>query len=934
MEYYDANLNGKLRKIVTIALIVAAVVFLIGFSLHIYVQVTEIQELGGKFLTVFWTNFVVRAIAQAISFAISFVLFYISTCVVRRVMKETQSPVLSVIDKLSGRILICVVLSVIASTFISETVYSRYLMFVNSTSFGAVDPIFGNDISYYIFQRPFLDALVSSVSSVWIVVTVYCVLSYVVIYAVNGLLDFQKITYNKPVIIHNIVNVVIVFAIQAITYKFRSEEILYSSIGEVAGAGYTDIYIWYNFYRVAPFLLIAIVALSLVLMAKSKYKAMIASIAAYPAILLVVAISAFCVQKLIVMPNEAVKELPYLQHNMTYTKMAYNISDVRQEEYPAEVTLNSEVIERNKDTFDSIRITDFNSTITAVNSLQGIRNYYKFNDSDVTKYNIGGKPTLVSIAPREIDKNFLPESAKSYANEVFRFTHGFGVVMNPLNEVTEEGQPKFYIKDIPAVSEEGAPEVTQPRIYYGEMQDSYVVVNSNLSEIDYYEGSEEVEYSYEGTGGIRLNFFNKLIYSVKNTDFRMLISQYATGDSKLLINRNIKERVEKAAPFLQFDNDPYMIVDGEGRLKWIIDGYTSSTYFPYSQTYNGVNYIRNSVKAVVDAYDGNIDLYVVDNTDPIIQTYMKIYPGVFIDEPMPDDIREHIVYPEYLFNIQAQVYAKYHVTNPNTLYNKSDLWAFAKEKYGSEEQAIVPYYNLMNVTEFAGEEDFIIMVPYTLANKDNMVAWLAASCDADNYGSLVSYHFPKGKNVYGTMQIENRIDSDPAISREMTLWGQGGSNVIRGNILVVPIEGALIYIEPIYISSNTTGGTASGSIPELKRVIVAYGDKIVMEATLDEALKAIFENGAPSDPAGLPDDKVPPATEKPSEEIPTEYPDNTGDADVTLEEAIDKVIKGYYDAQHSSANGDWNGFGTNMQALDEAIKELEKFRSATTSTEG
>ncbi len=926
MKFYDANLNRKkLSKMIILAAAAALVVFALGFSLHLYIQIMEIRELGEKFLSVFWTNFTVRAATQVISFFVTFLIFYISTCVVKRAVRHSGSPALGIIDRFWSRTLICVLLSVVASTFISEKVYSRYLMFINSTDFEVLDPFFGHDIGYYIFSRPFLDALVGSLSSVWVVVTLYCLMSYVIIYAVNGLLNVKKYAYDKPAIIHNIVNVVIYFIIQAITYKFRSEEILYSSFGELAGAGYTQVYVWFNFYRVAPFLLIAIVALSLVLLAKGKYKAMLISIISYPVILIAVSITAFGVQQLIVEPNEAVKERPYLEHNMTYTKMAFNIQNVREEEYPAATNLTADVLTERKDTFDSIRITDFDSTVTAVNSLQGIRNYYKFYDSDVTKYDIGGKPTLVSIAPREIDRSNLPDTSKSYANEVFRFTHGFGVVMNPLNEVTEEGQPKFFIKDIPSVSHPGAPELSQPRIYYGEVDDDYVIVNSGLREIDYYEGSEEVEYSYNGQGGIALSFFNRLIYSIKNADFKMLVSEFVKSDSKLLINRNVRERVEKAAPFLQFDTDPYMVIDNDGRLKWIIDAYTTSEYFPYAQPYNDITYIRNSVKAVIDAYDGNIDLYVVDKNDPIIRTYMKIYPGVFTDAPLPEGIREHIVYPEYLFSIQAQMYARYHVSNPNTLYNKSDLWVFAKEKYGSEEQSIKPYYNLMNVSEFPAEDDFIIMIPYTLANKDNMIAWLAADCSADNYGALITYHFPKGRNVYGTMQIENRIDSDPAISREMTLWGQGGSNVIRGNMLVVPVEGSLIYIVPIYISSNTTGGTANGSIPELKRMIVAYGDKIVMEPTLQQALQVLFAGKAPSGPVGTLEGA---GDAEPEEEIFQEPSENEGgESELTLDEVIDGIADAYYGARSSSAQGNWTGFGESMQQLDEAIGELEKFRS-------
>lgn len=922
MKYYEENLNGKMSRIVITGILCVAVIFAIVFSLHLYVRITEVKELGEKFLTVFWTNLTVRTVAQTVSFVISFLLFFVSTCVVLRSMKKTNSPALQIIQNIFGRIAVCVVLSVVASTFISSAVYERYLMFANSTSFDLVDPLFGYDISYFVFTRPFLDALVNSLSSVWLVVTIYCFVSYIIIYAVNGFLKSQKFAHDRPVIIHNVVNLVIFFVIQAITYKFRSEEIMYSTFSEFSGAGYTEINIWFNFYRVAPYILMAIVVLSLVLMAKSKYKAMLISVASYPILLILVSLTSVCVQQFVVEPNEAVKELPYLQYNMTYTKLAYNIGGVREVEYPAENALTSDVLVENKNTFDNIRITDFDSTVKAVNSLQNIRNYYKFNDSDVSKYDINGKPALVSIAAREIDKNYLPDSAKNYANEVFRFTHGFGTVVNSLNTVTEEGHPEFLIKDIPTQSADGVPKIVQPRIYYGESTNDYAVVNSTLKEIDYYDGSDEIVNSYDGAGGIKLNFFNRILYALKNADFKLIFSQFVTGESKILINRNVRERVENAVPFLELDNDPYMIIDGNGRLKWIIDCYTTSTYYPYSQSYDGINYIRNSARAVVDAYDGAVKIYVIDENDPIIRTYMKMYPGVFESEKLPEDISEHTVYPEYLFSLQATVYAKYHVSNPNTLYNKSDLWVFAKEKYGNEERSLLPYYNLMDVKEYSGNSDFIIMIPYTLANKDNMVAWLAAGCDAENYGGLVSYHFPKSKNVYGTMQIENRIDSDPEISREMTLWGQGGSNVIRGNMLVVPVGGSLIYIEPIYISSNASADTSNSSIPELKRMIVAYGDKIVMEPTLEEALQVIFAGRAPTGPVGTlnsNEELTPPIVDE-NEETPND--------EVTLDKVIDEIVAGYYGAQGSSAQGDWNGFGENMQALDKAISKLQKFRSS------
>ena len=925
MEYNDAAFGRKIKRIGIAALILAVLIGAGVFSVNLYIDYLEVLELGQKFTSVFWTNMGVRLITQAASFVLVFFLFFVNTVLVKRNMSHTKSPIITVVDKLAVKIVISVVFSLIASTFISETVYNRYLMFANSVPFDLVDPIFGHDIGYYIFTRPFLAALVDSLLAVWMVAAVYCILFYVVIYAVNGLLHFDSITLNKPMIVHNVVNIVIFFVIKAVTYKFKSEEVLYSSIGEVAGAGFTDINIWYNFYRAAPFLLLAIVVVSLILLFRGKIKATIITVAVYPASMVLVALVAVAVQGLVVSPNEAIKERPYLEHNIKYTRMAYRIDNVTELEFPADNTLTQEDLEKNEDTLNNIRVLDFASTQTAINSLQGIRNYYKFKDVDVAKYEIDGHPTLVSIAAREMDKENLDETAKTYVNQVFRFTHGFGAVMNPLNTVTEEGQPEFLIKDIPPVSEPGVPEITQPRIYYGEVEDDdYVIVNSTIKELDYAEGSSEVEYSYDGSGGIRLGWFNRLLYSIKNADFKMLISQYVTPESRIMMNRNVLTRLEKAAPFLTFDDDPYLVINDAGRLQWVVDAYTTSTYYPYSQTYHGINYIRNSVKAVVDAYDGSIQLYVIDETDPIIQCYQKMFPKVFETDPLPQDIAAHTVYPEALFRLQAEVYAKYHVTNPNTFYNKSDLWEFGKEKYGSEVQSMEPYYNLAKVEGLSDDQECIVMIPYTLSNKENMVSWLAASCEMDNYGKLVAYQFPRGKNVYGTLQIESRIDNDPTISREMTLWGQGGSAVVRGNMLVVPIEDSLLYMEPIYITTKTAQNGAA--IPELKRVAVAYNDKIVMEPTLEQALAVLFEGQAPSGPvASLETD--PPESDPPSgtDEGEPEQGEG-GSSDLTLDEVIDQITEGYYNAQNYSAQGDWNGFGENMQKLDEAIKELEKFR--------
>ena len=912
--YYPQSKMNKPLKITLIC--IGVIVALFAAFLFIYSEFVSIKELGDAYLGIFLTNLKVKVVAKIISFVSIFALFYISTLVIGKIEKDNDSITTRIISKKGVKILISIVLSVFASASVSETIYDTYLLFANSTEFNVVDPLFGKDIGYFVFTRPFVAALVDSVLSVWFVVCIYSLIIYAIIYAANDYYDLSNLLDDKKAIIHNLVNIVIFFLLKAMTYQFKSQEILYSSFSEYAGAGYTDIYVWFNFYKIAPYFLLALVALSLVFFFKSKYKALILTILVYPAVMICVSLTAFGVQSLIVTPNESVKESTYLKYNIDYTRRAFNIENVIETQFPADNKLTASQIDENKDVLDNVRITDFASTLTAYNSLQGIRDFYKFNALDVSKYNIDNEPTLVMLSPRELNTEHLNENASNYTNRTFRYTHGFGAVMSPQNRVTKEGQPEFLISNIPPQSKEGVININQPRIYYGRNLENYVIVNSSIKEIDYIDADVNKEFSYDGSGGIKLNFLNKLAFSLRNFDFHMLISEYLTDESRIMVNRNVKERVEKAIPFLKFDQ-PNFIIDDDGYLKWVVDGYTTSTRYPYAQSYDGVNYIRNSVKVIVDAYNGTVDAYITDKSDPIILSYAKAYPGVFKTEGLPQNITDHIVYPEYLFSLQAQVYGKYHVTNATSLYNNSDSWVFSKEKYGAELRDIEPYYNMLKIDEFEGtDSNFVLMIPYTLKNKENMTSWLAVSCDDETYGQMVVYKFPKGKNVYGTQQIESRIDNDPQISKEMTLWGQGGSTVIRGNTLVVPIESSLLYIEPVYITSQSGTG-----LPELKRVIVSYGDTVVMEPTLSEAISVIFKNAKPSldieNPIILPDDNE---NNETNENKPVVSDDE-------LDVIIDRIIETYRNADSSNKNGNWESFGYNMSQLDEAIEELERYRN-------
>jgi len=505
---------------------------------------------------------------------------------------------------------------------------------------------------------------------------------------------------------------------------------------------------------------------------------------------------------------------------------------------------------------------------------QGLRLYYKFHDIDVDRYTVNGEYRQVMLAPREMSTPDLDPNAQTFINTRFKYTHGYGVAASFANEVTSEGLPSYAIKDVPLETDYPEFELTEPRIYYGELTDDWVVVNTNTKEFDYPQGNTNAENNYEGKTGIQFTPVNKLMLSLHHGTFRFYLSSDITSDSRILLYRDIEERVQKLAPFLTYDNDPYLVID-DGRLKWIIDAYTTSDSLPYSASYQDqdFNYIRNSVKVVVDAYDGTVDFYAIDDTDPVLQTYRKIFPGVFKDmSEMPESLKAHLRYPEDLFTVQSNILKNYHMTDPTVFYNKEDAWDIAKELYSGQPQNVEPYYTIMKIP---GEEkaEFVLMIPYTPASsttntRNNMVAWMAARMDGEHYGELLLYKLPKSTEIDGPLQIESRIDQDPEISEQLSLWDQKGSSVIRGNLLALPVGGNFLYVEPIYLQSDK-----GGSIPEMKRVVLAYEDKLVMEETLGEALVKLFGSDVPQ--PTTPGQGVAPPPPVPSPQEPTAIGDMT-----------------------------------------------------------
>jgi uncharacterized protein len=561
-----------------------------------------------------------------------------------------------------------------------------------------------------------------------------------------------------------------------------------------------------------------------------------------------------------VKPNEITLERPYIMHNIHFTRQAFKLDSIQEKEYPALDVFNAETVARNQGIFSNIRLWDYRALDAVYKQFQEFRLYYEFEDIDVDRYRYGGEYQQVMISAREMDVNNLPQQSQTFINRKFKYTHGFGVVMNNVSEFTPSGLPELLIQNIPPVSRYPELEVSEPRIYYGEYSDEWVVVNSLEEEFDYPSGEENRYYQYSGRGGVQLsNYWRQFLYAYKFNESKLLFSGYPRPESRLMFHRSIQQRVQRLAPFLQFDDDPYIVL-AEGRLYWMIDAYTTSANYPYSQPYSsiediivqqegtgtraqqqigpnmrGINYMRNSVKVVVDAYHGSVDFYVFDEGDPLIQTWGRIVPGLLKPwQEMPRPLLEHIRYPADLLLVQGIVYAKYHMLDPTVFYNQEDLWVRATEKYFDRVQPVEPYFIMW---ELPGEDSlsFVLMMPFTPKNRQVLIGWLAGMCDPEHYGQLIAYNFPKDKRILGPQQVETKIDQDANLSSQLSLWDQRGSRVIRGNVLAIPVNGTLFYVEPIYLQAETA------AYPELRLVVLMHNDNMAYAPTFNEALKRLLQ---------------------------------------------------------------------------------------------
>jgi hypothetical protein len=623
------------------------------------------------------------------------------------------------------------------------------------------------------------------------------------------------------------------------------------------------------------------------------------------------------VQRFRVGPNESNLEQPYIEQNIRLTRHAFDLDDIDVQSYNASKQLSVEGLLEEPETLLNIRLWDYRPLLQTYNQVQALRQYYEFNDVDIDRYIINGEQTQVMIAARELLIERLSEDAQTWVNQKLVYTHGYGVAASPVSLVTRDGLPTFYLKDLPP---QGLIEITSPQIYFGERTDSYVVGGTDLPEFDYPKEDGNVTTSYSADEGIPMSWWNRFLFAIHLRDLNLVLNGDISADSRLLFRRNIVDRTREIAPFLVYDGDPYIVISEEGRLFWMHDAYTSSSRFPYSTPLGRINYIRNSVKVLTDAYNGNVTFYISDEEDPIIRGYAGAFPELFrpISE-MPEQMRRHVRYPIDIFSVQAEVYRLYHMTDPTEFYNQEDVWAWPQEIFEGSSVPMEPYYVLMQLPG-SDELSYVTILPFTPANRENMVAWMAVQNNVDKYGDKVVYNFGKDSLFFGPKQIEGRIDQDPAISAQLTLWNQQGSNVIRGNLLVFPIAESLLYVEPIYLQAQ------NGRIPELKRVIVATADEVVMGVNLGEALAALFGARARTSPTLVQLGMDAEAARDGAEAV-------TDSGLLTVDELILRANETYVRSQERLREGDWAGYGDEMEQLGALLESLASTQGVTVTVE-
>lgn len=910
--------QNRARRIAVVAVgVIVGLVALAQLWAGVYVDLAWFKEMGQE--AVFWTRLTSWLAVAGVFSVVTFLLLYPNLWLARRLAPRAvlrpvaDSPWAANVEEALSRARsraepylkrLIPLGAALVSLAVGAALGGEWPVFrlaLAGQQFGVTDPQFGRDVGFYVFQLPALRMVAD-----WLYSTLLLALvATTAVHLLDGAIDIRaRVNRFAPhVKAHLSVLGSLILLTKALDYWVARFELNFSERGQVIGASYTDVHAQVPAYWILMVIVLVLAALLMLNIRLQGWRLPLVALGVWVAAsFLVGGVYPALVQQFRVDPNEVAFEAPYIERNIAATRAGFGLDDVETQSFPASQDLTAADLRENETTIKNMRLWDPEVVVSSYKQLQEIRTYYDFNDVDIDRYTIDGEYREVLVSAREMNVDELSDRAQTWVNRHLAYTHGYGVVVSPVNEVTSNGFPEFIVKDLPPTTQTDLV-VEQPRIYYGEETDEYVIAPTDFDEFDYPVGEESATNNYDGAGGVPLrSFLSRVAFALEFQSSKILLSEYIRSDSRLLFRRNVTERVSELAPWLAIDSDPYMVIV-DGRLVWVIDCYTTSDMYPYSERFGGrpgVNYVRNSVKAVVDAYDGTTTLYAMDEEDPVLAAWREVFPGLVTDgDEMPEGLRAHIRYPEDLFTLQAEVYKTYHMLDPVVFYNKEDLWEIPGER---SDDPMRPYYVLMRLPGEATEE-MLLMQPFTPRTKQNMQSWMAARCDGDEYGSRLVYMFPRQTLVEGPEQISARINQDPVISQQLSLWNQRGSSVIFGNMLVIPVETSIVFIQPLYLQAEET------AIPQLTRVIVAYSDRLAMEPDLSSALATVF---------GVEGDALTSVGEETEgEDVEEGVPPAGG-----LAPDIQYADRLYEQAIQAQRDGDWAEYGRLIEELGRVLDSL------------
>ena len=923
--------SRKPGSIIAAALAIALfVVFpLLGWLAHVWTDYLWFADLGQS--SVFVTRIVSQLAVGAVFATAAFALLFANMRIARRMapraqpvswlenmpeqfatalgrIKDRLSPIL---DK---AILGAALWFAITGGLALSADWQTMRLALQGGSFGVLDPQFGRDVGFWVFSLPAHELITNWLTGILVLATLLALVVHVLDGAIQPWARLKG--FAPHVKAHLSVLLALIVLSRAYAYWLDIWKLSFSPRGQVTGASYTDVHAQLPAYRILIVIsLLTAAALILNIRFRGWRLPLLALGVWVGAAVLVGGVYPAIIQQFVVSPNEAAYEAPYIERNVKMTRTAFGLSDVAGKPFAASDDLEVSDVRASSHALDNVRLWDPEVVKQSYSQLQSIRSYYDFADVDVDRYTIGGRKRQVLVSARELNTSRLDDKAQNWVNTHLVYTHGFGLVMSPVNEADSRGLPRFIVGDIPPVvakdlatgTASAELELKQPRIYFGEDTKNYVIVGTSKDEFDYPKGETNAYYTYTaGSGPTVGSLPRRIAWALRLGSSQVLLSRYIKPDSRVLMHRDIVNRIDKLAPWLTLEDDPYPVLL-DGRILWVVDAYTHSSYFPHSEGIGGgVNYLRNSVKVTVDAYTGETTFYAFDPEEPILKAWAAIFPTLITSaDEIPAGLREHFRYPQGLFSAQAEVYRTYHMTNVNVFYNKEDLWQLPGERQG---EPMEPFFVLLRLPGEA-QEHFYMMQPYTPRNRDNMIGWMAASCDPENYGQRTVYQFPKDRVILGPEQVTARINQDPVISPQLTLWNQRGSGVLFGNMLVIPIKDSVVYVQPLFLQAEKT------AIPELTRVIVAYADKVVMERDIESALLSIFGEQAPAAPDGSGESAQPGESGEPAgegEQLPNE------DARATAQQAQEL----YERAVAAQKKGDWAAYGRLLDELGTVLEEL------------